>query len=272
MTSSRYARPDPSDPVQALAACYARFVLAQAAHPEVSAGIEPDLVWTMTGIPIAGFNRVMGARLTADTVDDRVVEVLDRYRERGSTVSWWVDPASGPADLAGRLGRHGLIADTVETPGMALDLAVAPEFVAQGVDVGLVDDDAGLEVANVVAAEGFDSPGFLGPAIVERLRTIGLSDGGPLRVAVASLGGRAVGTALAFVAGEVAALYNIATVPDARGRGVGATVTLAVCRAAAERGARVAVLESSQMGHPVYRRIGFRDVGSFRILHRSTWG
>ena len=271
MSPLRYWRPDPSDPIQALAACYAAFVLAQAAHPDVEAGIDPDLVWTITGIPIAGFNRVMGARLAAETVDDRVVELLDLYRRRGSSVSWWLDPETEPADLAARLGRHGLMADPVETPAMALDLADAPAFVPEGIDVRLVEDADGMRTANAVAAAGFGSPEGLADAIVERLLPVGLSDAGPLRIVVASLDGRPVGTAFAFVAGEVAAVYNVATAPDARGRGVGGAVTVAVCRAAAERGARVAVLESSPMGHSLYRRLGFRDVGAFRILHRSTW-
>jgi len=49
-------------------------------------------------------------------------EVLDRYRERGSSVSWWLDPGSEPADLAERLGRHGFVAEEEPTPGMVLDL------------------------------------------------------------------------------------------------------------------------------------------------------
>lgn len=274
MNSLRYARPDPADPIQALAACYARFALASAAHPEVEAGIEPDLVWTITGIPIAGFNRVMGARIAAGDADERVVDVLDRYRERGSSVSWWLDPASEPADLAERLGRHGLVAEEEPTPGMVLDLGELSSPAAplpDGPIIREVGDPVWLRVAVEVALEGFGGPSSLVDGLHARLALIGLGRAGPLQVVVASIGDRPVATAAAFVVGEVAAIYNVATVADSRGRGVGREVTIAVCRLAAERGARVAVLESSAMGYSVYRRLGFRDAGAFRIVHRSTW-
>jgi ribosomal protein S18 acetylase RimI-like enzyme len=268
----RYGRPDPSDPIQALAACYAAFVLSQAAHPGVEGGIEPDLIWTITGIPIAGFNRVMGARLAAGTVEDRIVDVLDRYRERRSSISWWIDPDAEPADLSTRLGRHGLVSEGEPTPAMAIDLADLPRGSAiTGLAIGSVDDAAALRVASAVAFDGFGGPAELVDELVARLALSGLGPGGPLLMVVASVDDRPVATAAAFLAGEVAAVYNVATVADARGRGIGREVTIAVCRAATARGARVAVLESTPMGHSVYRRLGFRDAGAFRIWHRSSW-
>jgi GNAT superfamily N-acetyltransferase len=272
MSALRYARPNPSDPIQALAACYAAFILSEAAHPAVEGGIEPDLIWTITGIPIAGFNRVMGARLAADVVEDRIVDVLDRYRERGSPISWWIDPDAEPADLAARLGRHGLAAEEEPTPAMAIDLGSLPATSQiDGLAIRAVVDTSELRVACAVALEGFGGPADLVDELVDRLSLSGLGTDGPLQMVVASLDDRPVATAAAFVVGEVAAVYNVATVPDARGRGIGGAIMIAVCRAAVARGARVAVLESSAMGRSVYRRLGFRDVGAFRILHRSTW-
>jgi ribosomal protein S18 acetylase RimI-like enzyme len=272
MSPLRYARPDPGDPIQALVACYASFVLSGAAHPSVEGGIEPDLIWTITGIPIAGFNRVMGARLATVAVEDRIVEVLDRYRERRSSISWWIDPEAEPADLPTRLGRHGLVGEDEPTPAMAIDLADLPDPSAvPGLEIGAVDDTTALRVACAVALDGFGGPAGLVDELVARLALSGLGPGGPLQMVIASLDDLPVATAAAFLAGEVAAVYNVATVADARGRGIGREVTIAVCRAAIARGARVAVLESSAMGHSVYRRLGFRDAGAFRIWHRSTW-
>jgi hypothetical protein len=41
-----------------------------------------------------------------------------------------------------------------------------------------------------------------------------------------------------------------------------------VLRDAMARGAGFGVLESSDLGHPVYRRIGFRDVATFQVYGR----
>lgn len=58
------------------------------------------------------------------------------------------------------------------------------------------------------------------------------------------------------------------TVADARGRGFGRAVTLAAMHAGAEAGAAVAVLQSTEMGHGVYRRLGFEEFGRYRDLVR----
>jgi hypothetical protein len=47
-------------------------------------------------------------------------------------------------------------------------------------------------------------------------------------------------------------------------------VTIAVVREAIERGAGFGVIESSDIGHSVYQRIGFRDVASFRVYARPA--
>ena len=74
----------------------------------------------------------------------------------------------------------------------------------------------------------------------------------------------AVAAAALFVGAGVAGIYNVCTVPEARGRGIAGAVTAAALDEGAARGCRLAVLGSSEMGYPVYRRLGFRDVSRLR--------
>jgi ribosomal protein S18 acetylase RimI-like enzyme len=62
----------------------------------------------------------------------------------------------------------------------------------------------------------------------------------------------------------VAGIYNVTTVPEARGRSLGRAVTAEAIVEAVRRGRRLAVLGSSDMGLPVYRRLGFREVSRLR--------
>jgi ribosomal protein S18 acetylase RimI-like enzyme len=67
------------------------------------------------------------------------------------------------------------------------------------------------------------------------------------------------------MAGDLGGIYQVATLPAARGRGIGRAVTLAAMKHARDLGAKRAVLQSSEMGYPVYRAIGFEDVCALRL-------
>ena len=58
----------------------------------------------------------------------------------------------------------------------------------------------------------------------------------------------------------IAGLYWVGTVPESRGRGLGAAVTRTLANHAFERGARAVVLQASPAGEPVYRTLGFREI------------
>src|SRR5262245_23716086 len=72
-----------------------------------------------------------------------------------------------------------------------------------------------------------------------------------------------VATATLLVAGKIALLINIGTLTHIRGRGVGAAITSAALHDARQAGCEIAALTSSEMGYPIYRRLGF--VEQFRL-------
>jgi len=81
---------------------------------------------------------------------------------------------------------------------------------------------------------------------------------------VAWLGGRPIGAATVQLApGRVGAagVFDVGVLPDCRGRGIGKAVTHAACEQGKRWGARFATLGASALGQPVYRRVGFRDIG-----------
>lgn len=65
---------------------------------------------------------------------------------------------------------------------------------------------------------------------------------------------------MGFRLGDAVCLFNVATLPDHRKRGLGAAATMAIVTDAAEHGATVAVLQSTEAGFGVYRRLGFETV------------
>ena len=80
------------------------------------------------------------------------------------------------------------------------------------------------------------------------------------------LDGRIVGTASLFAEYGVAGIYTVATLKEYRRRGIGAAMTGAVIRAARERGLRVATLEASAEGEPLYLSMGFQQVAEYNLF------
>ena len=101
--------------------------------------------------------------------------------------------------------------------------------------------------------------------MVEGLLAPGLVDDDRARLFVGKVDGRAVATAVGIRTGATVGIYNVATVPEARGRGIGTAMTWHVL-ADAEPGWDVAVLQASEMGRPVYERMGFKLVREFAEL------
>jgi len=67
------------------------------------------------------------------------------------------------------------------------------------------------------------------------------------------------------MAAGVAGIYNVGTVPEARGKGIGAAITLAPLLEARSRGYKIAILHASELGYSVYRRLGFQDYCQMNI-------
>jgi GNAT superfamily N-acetyltransferase len=80
--------------------------------------------------------------------------------------------------------------------------------------------------------------------------------------------GQFVATSLLFLADGLAGIYCVATLPEERGKGLGAHATAEALRVARRLGYRVGVLQSSTEGHPVYIRLGFEDFGGVPMFVR----
>jgi GNAT superfamily N-acetyltransferase len=66
-----------------------------------------------------------------------------------------------------------------------------------------------------------------------------------------------VATSAVYLSEDTAGVYNVATLEAARGKGVGAAITWAAALCGLERGSERSILQASQMGEPVYERMGY---------------
>jgi hypothetical protein len=80
--------------------------------------------------------------------------------------------------------------------------------------------------------------------------------------------GAIVGTSVCCLEDGVAGIYCVSTIASERGKGLGAHATAEPLRIAARSGYGVGVLQSSQAGHSVYKRLGFKDFGGVPLYVR----
>jgi hypothetical protein len=138
-----------------------------------------------------------------------------------------------------------------------------PPPVPHGLRIVEVHDAATLADAERALIDGYPVPEM------QPFRLGALWDtrilGGPLRIWVGYAGDRPVTTGMAYVDDRVIGVYVIATLEEARGRGYGAAIT-ARCMTADP--AKPAVLQASDLGRPVYRRLGFVELARYTLWFR----
>lgn len=226
-----------------------------------------DLCWTLTHVAFAVFNSIIGARLDVRAATAQIEAAKARAERNGVPVLWWIASGDTPPDLPQRLTDEGF-AYAATLPGMSLDLRGAPKGGAAAGDVAdvelrVVSDERDARAWCDVFAAGFGFPKTIGDEFLPLANHSARNPDAAYRNYLLAWRAEPVATASAMLTGDVAGIYNVATLPHARRRGFGGMLTAHVARDAADRGASLAVLQSSQAGLNVYRALGFRDRGNF---------
>lgn len=87
-----------------------------------------------------------------------------------------------------------------------------------------------------------------------------LLEASSLDLILGSLDDVPVATGFGYTFGRITGVWGVATCPEYRGRGIGSAITQAVVTAGQRWGTDAAYLWATDMGFPVYRRMGFRHV------------
>lgn len=169
------------------------------------------------------------------------------------------------------------------TPRMALGHPLARAVPPPGVTLEEVVDDGGRRAYLAVTVEAYAESFLPFDAARTNLATLASVCAPNVRAVVAHVDGRPVAAAMVVASGPgaggpgsgpgtgaagperwVASVQLVGTVPSARGRGLGELCTRWAVGAGFELGATAMVLEASEAGDPLYRRMGFAEVSRYR--------
>lgn len=140
-----------------------------------------------------------------------------------------------------------------DLPCMVLDDMHVEAPSVEGLVCKAVESDAELGDFQRVAFESFGYPVAMAPvALTEQL--LGLPH---VQLFLGYVDGQAACCSMTVITADVAGLYWVGTLGAQRRRGVGAAITARAVAGGRERGCRVACLQASPLGAPVYRRLGF---------------
>lgn len=223
------------------------------------------LVRWHTPLPHPWMNGVICLQPPSDGDEQTVRDTLAYFQSRNvPVITWWLDAGLDKANWEKYLTPHGFGYDV--TPGMALDMKNLSDDIKRpsGLSIKPVDDTEALKVWIQTLVAGFGMPAEWERDIYNIFESLGLDL--PLRNYTAYMDGKPVATSSLFLAAGVAGIMFVSTLPEARGKGIGAAMTLAPLYDAREMGYRVGILQSSDMGYRVYRRLGFQElckVGNF---------
>jgi ribosomal protein S18 acetylase RimI-like enzyme len=207
----------------------------------------------VTGMPVAAFNPTFIVQRPRD-IAGAFGRVHDFYARRGHQ---GVVHASGdtarsiaePARAAGLVAGHGIPCHVLPL----LDITPPPRV---ALEVQRVGDAAALAQYNDLLAEVFELDAQALAAIFEPwlLELPGIA------CHLGHVDGLPVATAMSCCIDDVAVVFNIATLPSHRRRGIGEAMTWRAVEDGLEQGCDVAFLQASTAGRPLYERMGFRHV------------
>ena len=219
---------------------------ADALRPHVSVH---DDGWTLrvdgTGV-VRRANAVLPRAAGSDPLAAKLARAEAWYRARGRAPRFLMAPDAEPTDLVDALRTAGY---RFEVPVLVLVRDLGPDAVtaAEDAEVALTAD------ADWRAAYAATLPED------ERAERLRLAVAAPMPRAYVAVG--ADGCGLAVRSGDLVGLFDVATAPHARRRGVARRVTAALLAWGATQGARRAYLqvsEANEAGRALYAGFGFR--------------
>jgi GNAT superfamily N-acetyltransferase len=211
-------------------------------------------------MPNLPFNGVYSTKQTSEGLTFQIKRVKTLYEQRELPLYWRVWSTDTPHELQSLLKASGFVL-VAEVPGMSLkiDELSNGEMSCNNLIINPVQTKDDLKIWRDIAI-AVNGPAFV--PLADAYVRIGI--GNQLHSYIGWIEDVPVAISSVFY-GTDAGVYNVSTLPAYRGRGIGRAITLRGLQDAKENKYEVAVLTSTEMGLPVYNRIGFNPCTTMSV-------
>jgi N-acetylglutamate synthase len=218
---------------------------------------EAGVVRIASGLPGAEFNPVFVTKNPSDPA--ALVAASASFMAKAGVSVWRIEAFSGAEASVGAAALGAGLRPGIARPGMVLDpTPPRPPSLPAGLRIRRARNRSLWVTLVRVGMRGF---GAEAPEDVERL--FPFTEALPMRGYLGYVGKTPVATSMGLSFHGVGGIFFVATLPEFRGKGYGAALTWQAAVDARRDGCRVSYLQSSEMGYPVYARMGYRRVTTY---------
>ena len=200
-----------------------------------------------------------------DEFTERLAHCARYFAPRTMRWSFWLCEDS--LDPATRRRARGLLMDRdlrpiSQAPGMLAEALAPPVRALPKIECLPVSDRATRQAFGALTAVSFDIPVGIAKVVYEPERAWV----GAYRGFVGVAGGKAVAIVAIVATPDALGVYSLSTLPECRRLGYGeAVLRAAIAAEQARTGIRRIVLQSTDAGYSLYRRMGFNEVAKFSV-------
>lgn len=213
-----------------------------------------EVTWIIANGPPG--NHILRTSVVDRPPDEGLRSILADVARWTGGIRWLVFPFDAPPDLASRLTALGLEPDEGDA-WMFRSLEVLPALsLPAGFRVEVVSDLPTLRHWWRASAQGFGMRQKAAQIWYDAYRRHGVGPNAPVLHVVGWAGREVVVSASLVLAAGIAGVYDVSTIPSARGRGYARAVTLFLLHLARQRGYTRAGLQTHD-AVGLYQRLGF---------------
>lgn len=218
----------------------------------------PEYLRWSHGKKVPAYQGVTNFNVPEEAWDEKIEEAISWFKDCSLPFMWMSTPDQKP-ELGEKLIKYG-VQSTGPGAGMAIDTEKLPSTYTnpEGLEIRRAETPDDVDQYFDIWCKAYPMPKSLAETFCSATKTIDYTSGDRANFLVGYYNGEPVATSMIFLGGGVAGLWWVTTMPEARGKRIGTAMTVQPLILAKEKGYRMAILHSSDMGRPIYTKLGFQ--------------